>query len=75
MKQSLFVLLLFAISQSSFSQSVGVGTTSPHSSSVLEVTSANKGLLLPRITDTSAISNPAAGLFIYNQNTNSPNFF
>lgn len=56
-------------------QSVGVGTTAPHNSSILDISSTNKGLLLPRIADTTNISGPAAGLFIYNQNTNSPHFF
>lgn len=47
---------------------VGVGTTSPAASSVLDVTSTTAGLLAPRMTTTQrdAISSPAEGLIIYN---------
>ncbi|GAB2940123.1 hypothetical protein GCM10027048_00460 [Hymenobacter coalescens] len=48
--------------------SVGVGTTTPHASAALEVSSTAKGLLPPRLTQAQrdAISSPAAGLTIYN---------
>lgn len=46
---------------------VGVGTTSPDESAVLEVKSNNKGFLPPRMTANQrlAILNPAEGLIIY----------
>lgn len=47
------------------SQSVGIGTITPHSSSLLELNSNNKGLLTPRIADTNNIITPATGLLIY----------
>ena len=45
----------------------GIGTTSPHPSAQLDVSSNNKGLLTPRMTETErdAISSPADGLVIY----------
>ncbi|MCC3160253.1 tail fiber domain-containing protein [Hymenobacter sp. 15J16-1T3B] len=48
--------------------SVGVGTTTPHASAALEVSSTAKGLLPPRMTQAQrdAIASPAAGLTIYN---------
>jgi N-acetylneuraminic acid mutarotase len=51
-----------------FGQSVGVGTTIPNSSAILDVNSTTKGLLLPRMTSAQrdAIVNPANGLSIYN---------
>ncbi|WP_336069157.1 hypothetical protein [Mesoflavibacter sp. CH_XMU1404-2] len=53
---------------------VGIGTTNPTSSSILDIVSTNKGVLLPRIflnstTDVSTISTPATGLLIYNTAT------
>ena len=40
----------------------------PHSSAQLDVKSANKGLLLPRVTSpASSIASPAAGLMVYDQ--------
>lgn len=36
---------------------------------VLELESTDKGLLLPRLSDTSSVSTPTSGLMIYNNNT------
>lgn len=51
----------------SFGQ-VGIGTTTPDSSSILDISSTTQGLLLPRMTEAQrdAIASPAEGLFIYN---------
>jgi hypothetical protein len=50
---------------------VGVGTTSPNNSSVLDIYSSNLGFLLPRvalnsISDTTTITTPIKGLIVYN---------
>jgi hypothetical protein len=52
--------------------SLGIGTTTPAASSLLDVTSTTKGFLLPRMTTTQrdAISSPATGLSIYNTTLN-----
>lgn len=57
----------------SFSQ-VGIGTTTPSASSLLELKSTNSGLLIPRIsltssTDVTTIPSPATSLLIYNTST------
>ena len=46
---------------------LGIGNSSPHASSLLDITSTTKGLLPPRMTTTqkNAIASPAAGLIIY----------
>ncbi len=46
---------------------VGIGTTSPDSSSILDVSSTAGGILAPRMTTAQrlAISNPSAGLMVY----------
>ena len=51
---------------------IGIGTSSPHSSAALEISSTSKGLLLPRMTTAQrdAMSNPATGLMIYNTDSN-----
>lgn len=56
-------------------QNVGIGTTTPDNSALLELQSsvlAPKGLLLPRLTETEklAIASPAQGLLIYQRTTN-----
>ena len=63
-------LSLLFLSSSVYSQ-VGIGTTTPHSSSVLEMKSSSKGFLPPRIaltsvSDATTISSPATGLLIFN---------
>lgn len=50
---------------------VGIGTTSPNPSAVLDVTASNKGLKLPVVsltstTDVTSIPNPKTGFVIYN---------
>ncbi len=57
--------------------SVGIGTTSPNTSAILDLTSTTKGALLPRMTTVQrdAISMPANGLLIYNIDTNKYNHY
>lgn len=61
------LLIISMINGISFAQ-VGVGTTSPHSSSILEIQSTTKGFLPPRLSliERNSITNPAEGLLIYN---------
>ena len=51
---------------------VGIGTTSPNASSLLDITSTTQGFLPPRMTTAQRdlIATPAAGLVIYNTSTN-----
>lgn len=55
---------------------VGIGTTSPNVSSLLEIKSTTKGLLIPRMTQAQriAIVTPAAGLVAYQTDVN-PGFY
>jgi hypothetical protein len=56
--------------------SAGVGTTTPDASSLLEIRSTKKGLLIPRMTQVqrNAIATPATGLLIYQTNA-TPGFY
>lgn len=56
--------------------SAGIGTTDPTPSSILDMVSTSKGLLVPRMTKVQrdAIASPAVGLLIYQTNVN-PGFF
>ena len=46
---------------------VGIGTTTPAASALLDITSTNKGILIPRMTaaQKTAIASPSAGLMIF----------
>src|SRR5687767_4578827 len=69
------VLITFSICDSSIVNAQGVGINpsgnTPDPSAMLDVSSSNKGLLVPRMTTTerNAISNPAFGLMIFNTST------
>jgi len=47
---------------------VGIGTTTPVASAILDITSTTQGVLFPRLTTTqiNAITSPANGLTVYN---------
>jgi hypothetical protein len=67
LKKYIFLIFLFG---KSFAQT-GIGTTTPHASAKLDVSSTNKGFLPPRVTltgisDNSTIASPATGLLVYN---------
>ncbi len=66
-----FALLAFATTVRA--QSVGIGTTTPDASALLDVSSTTKGLLPPRMTTAQRdlITTPAAGLVLFNSTTNS----
>jgi len=76
MKQLLQVLVFTLLFMGSLQAQVGIGTTSPDASSVLDVTSTEGGMLIPRMTQTERdnINSPATGLLIY-QTDNSPGFY
>jgi uncharacterized protein (TIGR02145 family) len=48
---------------------IGVGTTSPNASAIFDVSSTNKGFLVPRVS-TKAISTPVMGMVIYSPEIN-----
>lgn len=58
----IFFALLFSLI--SYSQ-VGIGTTSPNPSAILDLTASNKALLIPRLASIDSISIPVNGMMIY----------
>jgi len=61
-----WMLALLTITFSATAQ-VGIGTTTPAATALLDLTSTNKGFLPPRMTEVQreAISTPATGLMVY----------
>ena len=68
------ILVLLSLIVNFCNAQIGIGTTTPNKNAALDITSSNKGLLLPRVNDTGAITDPSVGLLIYNLSTKSPNF-
>ena len=62
----LFAISILLLSASANAQ-VGIGTVSPNASSVLDVSSTTKGMLVPRMTQTqrNAITTPETGLLVF----------
>jgi hypothetical protein len=60
------ILFLVLIANISYAQT-GIGTTTPHASAKLDISSTDKGLLIPRMTSAQRglISLPANGLLVY----------
>lgn len=70
MKKNIFCLLIGLVTITIKSQ-VGIGTAAPHPSSILELSSPDKALILPRVsltstTDITTVANPVKGLLVYN---------
>jgi len=67
MKKFMLLPFLF-LSTFLFAQSVGIGTATPNSSSVLDLGPSAKPFVLPRLTSPqmSAVNQPAQGMLIYN---------
>ena len=68
MKKIITALAIFA-STLVFSQ-VGIGTASPNSNSILDLTASDKALLIPRVANTNAIASPVNGMLIYDISEN-----
>lgn len=62
-----FSFLIFIIALTNCFSQVGINTTSPDASAVLDVTSTTQGFLTPRVTtiQRQAISTPASGLLVF----------
>jgi hypothetical protein len=71
------ITLVTGLVQLLLAQGVGIGTSTPHPSAILELSSTTKGLLIPRLTDAErqALPDPATGLLIFNTTTGELNFY
>jgi|GEM_PF-4498740 len=70
-KNVFFLITIFLLCLNSSpgqTSNVGIGTTTPDNSAILELLTTSKGLLIPRLTtaERDAITNPATSLLIYN---------
>jgi hypothetical protein len=73
MKKQIYTLAVLLITGFTAQAQVGIGTPTPSPSSMLDITSTTKGLLMPRMTtgQRTAIPSPATGLQVYDTTTNS----
>lgn len=75
-RAGLVAALLLAGQATHAQNNIGIGTNSPNSTAKLDVNSTTQGMLVPRMNQTQrdAISGPATGLLIF-QNNNTPGFY
>lgn len=75
-KFALFIISALILQLTSYAQ-IGIGTTAPSASAILDLTSTTQGFLGPRMTyaQLSAITNPATGLLIYQTNSTPGYYF
>ena len=73
----LLCTIIFTTQKIQAQQGVGINTTTPHPSAVLDITSADKGILIPRISTTARIGiiSPAKGLMVYDSTVKSFYFY
>ncbi|MDN3664428.1 hypothetical protein ACFFU1_14035 [Algibacter miyuki] len=66
-----FLMLTLCVSFFCVQSQVGIGTTSPDDSSILDIESDSKGILIPRLTtaERNSIPLPATGLLVFNITT------
>lgn len=69
MKQQILVTLslIFSVYHTSAQNNVGIGTNTPDASAILEMSSNNQGVLVPRLTTAQrlAVLTPANGLLVF----------
>lgn len=73
MNKFIAALVLFLSLGTGINAQVGIGTTSPDASAALDVSSTDKGFLMPRMTTAqrTAIATPANSLMVFDTDTNS----
>ncbi|MCI5059214.1 MAG: hypothetical protein MRY83_24085, partial [Flavobacteriales bacterium] len=58
-------MILFIAGQSFTQDNVGIGTITPHPSATLDIFDTDRGILIPRVSDTNLVNNPAQSLLIF----------
>jgi len=74
-KYLLLFIIAYCFLQKAVSQNIGINATGalPHPSAMLDISAANKGILIPRTSSASrsAIVNPAKGLMLFDTTSSS----
>lgn len=79
MKVSLLAIAIITVAFEVTSQNVGINASgvSPNASAMLDISSSQKGVLIPRMTDVQRqlLKDPIAGLLIYNLTSGNINYY
>lgn len=66
----MFIVSSFFFFSGVISAQIGIGTSNPDASAILDLESTSKGFLLPRMLTTNGVIDPAMGLMIFNTTLN-----
>jgi hypothetical protein len=69
MKHFFTLLAVVLLTATTYAQ-VGIGTTTPEESAVLDIYSTSKALLATRVANTAAITTPIKGMIVYSNAEN-----
>jgi len=69
--KNIFITIALIIASFSMTAQVGIGTNTPATDAILDLTATNKAFLMTRVANTAAIANPVNGMLIYDNSTNS----
>ncbi len=77
LRKILIVAVIFIVGTFQISAQVGIGTTNPNATSILDIQSTDKGVLIPRMTKIQRdnIVTPALGLQIFNTTENTTDVY
>jgi len=76
MKKGYILFIAFVCLEATISRAqIGIGTTSPNPSSILDLESTSKGFLPPRVNSDGDIATPVEGLMIYDIGDNCINVY
>lgn len=71
--KSIFIVIVIFLGTVNIFAQVGIGTTSPDTTSMLDIQSTTKGVLIPRMLsgERTSIASPANGLLVFDTTSNS----
>lgn len=77
MRNLIYCLILILSTSELSAQSIGIGTNTPRPSAQVDISSNNKGLLIPRMTSSErkSINNPDFGLLVFDSDLGTVMFF
>lgn len=71
MKYIAILSLMISFSLASFAQvAINTDGSAPNGSSMLDISSTNKGILIPRMADHTSVVSPAKGVLVFDSSTN-----
>ena len=71
-KKSILAVFILFVCSFGKAQNIGIGTSTPHASAILDINHSSKGLLIPRMSSQQILNihQPAKSLMVYDSSAN-----